>query len=156
MKLLGRTFVLAMFSLTAMTAFAATAVSPAANSVHVGNGWVRWLPANLPAAGYAIIRNQGDKPVRLIGADSADYAMAMLHRSMHNNGKDTMEMVDALGIPAHGVVQLAPGGYHLMLMDARHPIKPGDTVHVSLHFDNGETLQAAWPVRPANASGSSD
>ncbi|MGH8212212.1 MAG: copper chaperone PCu(A)C, partial [Rhodanobacteraceae bacterium] len=107
--------------------------------------------ANLPAAGYATIRNDGEKPVRLTGADSPDYRMAMLHRSVQKNGSDSMEVVGAIGIPAHGSVALAPGGYHLMLMDAKHPVKPGDSVHVSLHFDDGETLQMTWPVRPANA-----
>lgn len=146
MKRFPRLFAFAMFSLIAAGAFAAPATS-----VQVSDGWVRWLPANLPAAGYAVIRNNADKPVKLTSADSSDYGMAMLHRSMQKNGKDTMQMVDALGIPAHGTIKLAPGGYHLMLMNPKHPIKPGDTVHIALHFANGETLRAIWPVKPANA-----
>jgi periplasmic copper chaperone A len=149
MKRLPRQFAFATLSLIAASALAATP----ATSVQVSNGWVRWLPAKLPAAGYAVIRNNGDQPVKLIGTDSSDYGMAMLHRSMQKNGKDTMQMVDALSIPAHGTIKLAPGGYHLMLMNPKHPIKPGDTVHITLHFAGGETLQATWPVRPANASG---
>ena len=137
--------------LAAVAALAVCTAVAAASSLKAEHGWVRWLPANLPAAGYVVIRNDGDKPVKLTGAESADYGMAMLHRSMQKNGSDSMEMVDAIGIPAHGSVALAPGGYHLMLTDAKHAIKPGDMVHVSLHFDDGETLQATWPVRPANA-----
>ncbi|HJU07372.1 MAG TPA: copper chaperone PCu(A)C [Rhodanobacteraceae bacterium] len=137
--------------LVALAALAVCAVAAAASSLKAEHGWVRWLPASLPAAGYVVIRNDGDKPVKLTGADSPDYGMAMLHRSMQKNGSDSMEMVDAIGIPAHGSVALAPGGYHLMLTDAKHAIKPGDTVHVSLHFDDGETLRVTWPVRPANA-----
>ena len=123
------------------------------STIKVEHGWVRWLPANLPAAGYAVIRNDSNQPVKLIAADSSDYRTAMLHRSVQQNGKDTMQMVSALSIPAHGEVKLAPGGYHLMLMNPKHPIKPGDTVHVTLHFAGGETVQDAWPVRPANSSG---
>lgn len=135
--------------LLARGTFAATP----APAISVEHGWVRWLPANLPAAGYATIRNDGDTPVKFIAADSADYGMAMLHRSMQKNGKDTMEMVDALVIPAHGAVKLVPGGYHLMLMDPKHPIQPGDAVRLTLHFAGGQTVQATWPVRPANATG---
>jgi copper(I)-binding protein len=148
MNKLSLTFAFAGLLLAA-TASAATQGSP----IKIEHGWVRWLPANLPAAGYAVIRNDGDKPAVLSSVDSTDYGVAMLHRSMQENGKDVMEMVHALTIPAHGEVKLAPGGYHLMLMDARHPIKPGDAVHVTLHFAGGETIQATWPVRPANASG---
>lgn len=144
-----------VLKLAAVATFAICAAAAAApvSSLKAEQGWVRWLPANLPAAGYVAIRNNGDKPVKLSGAESADYGMAMLHRSMQKNGSDSMEMVDAIAIPAHGGVALAPGGYHLMLMDAKHPIKPGDTVRISLHFDDGETLQLALPVRPANSSG---
>jgi copper(I)-binding protein len=139
--------------LGAVAAFAicGAAMAAPASPLKAENGWVRWLPANLPAAGYVVIRNDGDKPVKLVGADSPDYGMAMLHRSTQKNGSDSMEMVDAIGIPAHGSIQLAPGGYHLMLTDTKHAIKPGDTVHLSLHFDDGETLQVTWPVRPANS-----
>ena len=147
MKKLSYPFAFASLGLLLAGAAFATQSSP----IKVEHGWVRWLPANLPAAGYAVIRNDGDRPVKLTGADSSDYGMAMLHRSMQQHGKDTMAMVDALSIPAHGEIKLAPGGYHFMLMDATHPIKPGDTVHITLHFADGETLQATWPVKPANA-----
>lgn len=148
MKRLPHLFALATLSLSGASAIAATSAS----SVQVSHGWVRWLPAHLPAAGYAVIRNDADRPMKLTGAESADYAMAMLHRSLQKNGKDTMAMVGALTIPAHREVKLAPGGYHLMLMNPKHAIKPGDTVHITLHFADGETVEATWPVKPANTS----
>jgi copper(I)-binding protein len=143
---------------TAMLAFGATAfaAAPASVPAQVQHAWIRWLPAGLPAAGYAVIRNLGDGTLRLTGAGSPDYGMVMLHHSRLARGDSTMERVDHLDIPAHGSVKLAPGGYHLMLSHARRPVKPGDTVQVTLEFAGGTTLQADFSVLPANASGPAD
>lgn len=131
----------------------AFAAAPTVPTVHVAHAWIRWLPENLPAAGYMVIENDGDKAVRLIGAESPDYASVMLHRSQPINGMDNMSMIASIEVPAHGQVALAPGGYHLMLSGARHTIKPGDQVSLTLHFADGQSLQTDFPVRPANASG---
>lgn len=131
------------------------AVAAHANAVapKVEHAWIRWLPGDLPAAGYATITNSGDKAIELTGADSADYGQVMLHRSFHKNGESHMQMVPAIAIPAHGHISLAPGGFHLMLMHARRPIKPGDKVKIELHFSDGSSQSVDFPVRPANASG---
>ncbi|HEX5487901.1 MAG TPA: copper chaperone PCu(A)C [Rhodanobacteraceae bacterium] len=132
---------------------AAIAAAPSPPGVHVKNPWIRWLPANLPAAGYAEIVNDGDATARLVGASSPDYGSVMLHRSRLAQGDSTMEHVDHLDIPAHGSVTLSPGGYHLMLMHAKRPIKPGDSLKMTLDFAGGATLQVDFSVLPANASG---
>ena len=134
----------------------ATVAAAAAPTLRAEHPWIRWLPANLPAAGYVVIANDGGTPARLIGASSAGYGSVMLHRSQEVGGVDRMTAVSGMGVPAHGTAALAPGGYHLMLMKPVHPIKPDDTVKITLRFANGTTLQVDFPVRPANASGPAD
>jgi copper(I)-binding protein len=58
-----------------------------------------------------------------------------------------MVMVDKLTVPAHGQASIAPGGYHVMLEEAKHKIAPGDTVHLKLQFSDGETLDAPFAVK---------
>lgn len=135
---------------------AAIAAAPVPAGVRVEHAWIRWLPAQLPSAGYAVIVNDSAVDVRLTGARSADYGMVMLHRSMLANSDSRMEAVDELDIPAHGRVQLAPGGYHLMLSKPGRAIKPGDKVAMSLAFAGGETLQVDFSVLPANSTGPAD
>lgn len=132
---------------------AALAATSAPQGVHIEHAWIRWLPANLPAAGYAEIVNDSDTTVRITGASSPAYGMVMLHHSRLAHGHSTMEMVAQLDIPAHGRVKLAPGGYHFMFSHAKQPIKPGDTVKMTLEFAGGAKLQADFPVLPASASG---
>ncbi|MBD8871710.1 copper chaperone PCu(A)C [Rhodanobacter sp. DHB23] len=121
--------------------------------IDASHAWIRVLPGTLPAGAYVVLRNDGDQPVALTGADSPAYGMAMLHRSTQAGGNSRMAMVDALTIPAHGTQALAPGGYHLMLMDAKHPVRPGDTVRITLRFDDGDTLPVDFIARPASALG---
>lgn len=148
-----RTLAAAGLMAACATAWAAT---PAAPTLRVEHAWIRWLPANLPSAGYATLVNDGDQTLRLASASSPDYDSVMLHRSRLADGDSTMEMVRQLDIPAHGSVKLAPGGYHLMLSHARRAIKPGDKVPLALHFADGRVLQVDFPVLPANASGPAD
>jgi periplasmic copper chaperone A len=125
----------------------------AAQSIAVKNAWIRWLPNNLPAAGYVTLANSSDKPIDLVDISSADYGSTMLHQTVSSGSTQKMVMVDKLTVPPHGEAQISPGGYHVMLEDAKHKIAPGDTVHLKLHFSDGETLDTAFPVKsPAQAN----
>ncbi|WP_439654792.1 copper chaperone PCu(A)C [Trinickia terrae] len=119
-----------------------------AQAISAENAWVRWLPNGLPAAGYVTLTNNGDKPVDLVGVSSPDYGDAMLHETVSNGSTQQMVHVDKATVPAHGQLSIKPGGYHFMLMDAKHKIAPGDTVHLKLEFSDGETLDAPFAVKP--------
>jgi len=119
--------------------------------VTASHAWIRVLPGDLPAGAYVTLRNDGDHPVSLTGASSPAYGEAMLHESSSAGGMNRMTMIHALPVPAHGTQALQPGGYHLMLMDPRQPVHPGDTVRVLLQFGDGGTLPVDFKARPANA-----
>lgn len=122
-----------------------------AEHVKASHGWIRTLPGNLPAGGYVTLENDGDKPAAISSASSARYASVMLHHSSTGGGMSRMTMVDALTIPPHGKVMLAPAGYHLMLMQASAPVNPGESVQLSLEFADGSSLPTTFIARPANA-----
>ncbi|RUL80026.1 copper chaperone PCu(A)C [Dyella choica] len=123
-----------------------------ADQVKASHGWIRLLPADLPAAGYVTLDNQGSSAATLVSARSAFYASVMLHQSATDTaGGSSMRMLDRLTIPAHGEVSLAPAGFHLMLQEATHPYKPGQTIDVTLDFADGSHLRVPFMVRPANA-----
>ena len=127
-----------------------------ADHIRASHAWIRVLPGALPAGAYVTLENAGDKPVALRGAGSTIYADVMLHRSSTAGGMSRMTMVDALDVPAHGKAELAPAGYHLMLMQPKAPVKPGDTVTLTLQFGDGSTLATDFIARPANALDAGD
>ncbi|GLQ90047.1 copper chaperone PCu(A)C [Dyella flagellata] len=123
-----------------------------ADQIKASHAWIRLLPANLPAAGYVTLDNQGSSAATLVSARSAFYASVMLHQSATDTtGSSSMRMLDRLTVPAHGEVSLAPAGYHLMLQEATHPFKPGETIDITLDFADGSHLRVPFSVRPANA-----
>ena len=127
-----------------------------ADHIRASHAWIRVLPGALPAGAYVTLENAGDKPVALRGAGSTIYADVMLHRSSTAGGMSRMTMVDALDVPAHGKAELAPAGYHLMLMQPKAPVKPGDTVTLTLQFGDGSTLATDFIARPANSLDAGD
>ena len=59
----------------------------------------------------------------------------------------TMSQVDRIEVPAGEVVELEPGGYHVMLMDLMKPLVPGDTVEVTVTFEKAGEMTLTAEVR---------
>lgn len=127
-----------------------------AEHVRASQAWIRVLPGDLPAGAYVVLENTGDQTATLRSASSVRYGNVMLHKSSSEGGVSRMAMVESLVIPAHGKAELAPGGYHLMMSKANPPVKVGDDVKLTLHFDDGSTLDTRFVTRPANATDAGD
>lgn len=133
-------------------------ITSAASAIVVTAAWSR--PATDTAVVYATIANNDARPDRLVAASSRVAGRVEFHESMATampmgsmNGIPmrgemlSMKPLAAIGIPAHGKRVLAPGGYHLMLVDLRHDLKAGETVPLRLHFARGGWISVAVPVR---------
>ena len=138
----GASFVFAL--LLAAPAFAA-------GQLRVSDAWVRAMPAGIPSGGYFTLHNDTARDAVLIGAGTPDCGSLMLHKSEMTGGMSSMHHVDEVDVPAGGSVAFAPGGYHLMCMNAGPAIKPGGRIAVTLTFKDGSKLTAPFPVR--NAAG---
>jgi copper(I)-binding protein len=121
----------------------------AAGSLGVSDAWIRAMPAGIPSGGYFTLRNNGAKEVVLTGAATPACGSLMLHKSENKGGMSSMHPVDEVGVPAGGSVAFAPGGYHLMCMQATSAITPGAKVPVILSFKDGGTLTVPFQVRSA-------
>ncbi len=123
--------------------------SPAvvAAGLEISNGWIRLLPAGVPAAAYFELRNSGRTAAALIGASTPAFGQAMLHRTAEDRGRTTMTHVDEVEVPAGGKIVFSPGGYHVMLMKLTRALSIGDTVPLTLGFKSGDKITAQFQVR---------
>lgn len=116
-----------------------------------------WVQAGPPVAkvlaGYLELRNSGDKPLVITGAYSPVFRLVEIHRSEMHNGMMRMIRVPRLAVPAHGKITLAPGGYHLMLIDPKKPLMPGDSIKMTFILDSGKTFDVTMPVRKSESGG---
>jgi copper(I)-binding protein len=118
-----------------------------AADVEISNGWVRLLPAGVPAAGYFELRNNSKVPIRLVGAGSPAFGAVMLHRSIEDKGRSTMLHLDEIDVPAQGRIVFKPGDYHLMLMQPTRALEPGGRIPVTLQFATGEKVTTQFELR---------
>jgi len=98
------------------------------------------------AAVYLTIRNNTGEADTLVGVETPIAAMANLHRMVGPSGAPQMRDVSGAEIPAHGQLQLRPGGLHLMLMNLVTLPHAGDTVDLSLEFRHAGTIAVRVPV----------
>jgi len=99
------------------------------------------------SAVYVTLSNSGPQADTLVAA-STDAARAVeLHEVQNEGGVMKMRPVKSIPVPAGGKVELKPGGYHLMLLDLKHDLKPGEKIPVTLKFEHGADVAIDAVVR---------
>lgn len=67
--------------------------------------------------------------------------------SMGSSGAMSMQQVQRVDVPAGEVVQLKPGGFHVMLMGMKKELQAGDTFDVTLTFEKAGTKKVTATVK---------
>ena len=126
---------------------------PAVAQVAVTDAWVRGTVAGQMSTG-AFMRLTSPADITLVGVASAAAKVVEIHEMKMEGGMMKMSAVTRLPLAAGKVVELKPGGYHVMLMGLAHPLKEGDTVPLSLTFeDKAGTKQMIVVKAPVRALG---
>lgn len=136
---------------TTLLTLAAAACFGAHAQTTVKDPWVRGTVAQQQATGlFAQITSAAGG--KLVSASSPVAGVVEIHEMTMDGSTMKMRAIAALDLPAGRTVELKPGGYHVMLMDLKQQVKPGDTVTVTLVIEGAggkrETLEVKAPVRP--------
>jgi copper(I)-binding protein len=140
-------------ALFVVSAVPARAGDAKAGDLVITQAWSRATPGGAKiAGGYLTIENKGTAPDRLIGGTGDSAGKVEIHEMAMNNGVMTMRPLDkGLTIEPGKTVKLAPGGYHLMLMDLKKPFKQGDKVPVTLEFEKAGKVTLSLDVQGVGA-----
>ena len=137
----------AILALSSSTLFAQT--------VDVQGAWARATVPGQKATG-AFMKLTAKEGTKLVGVSSPVAGVSEVHE-MKMDG-DVMKMravAGGLDLPAGKTVELKPGGYHVMLMDLKAPLKAGESVELSLVVEDKdgkkETIAVKAPVRALGA-----
>lgn len=114
----------------------------------ITGAWVRALPPGQPnTAAYMTLTNAGQSAVIVVGASAALAQTAQFHTTREVDGYQRMEQLEQVELQPAQVLELAPGGMHLMLMGLEHMPTPGESVQLCLQLAGGGQVCAVAQVR---------
>lgn len=109
-------------------------------------------PAQTILGGYMSINNQGADDEQIQSISSELFERIEIHKTIIQNGLAKMEMQKELTINKNAVLQLKPGGQHLMLINPLRRIKAGDSIILQFTLQDGSEFEAVFPVIKANSA----
>ncbi|WP_084197330.1 copper chaperone PCu(A)C [Solimonas soli] len=117
-------------------------------AISADGAWLREPPPGAPVAGaFLTLRNAGAAPRKIVALRSPLAAQVQIHEMKMVDGQMRMRELADPTVPAHGQLAMAPGGTHLMFMGLTRLPKAGETVPLSIRFDDGSQLELLLPVR---------
>lgn len=120
----------------------------AIGDLKIGHPWSReTAPGQSAGGGFLTITNNGKLADRLTSATSPAAAQVQIHSMSMTGGVMRMrELPDGLDIPAGMTVALKPGGYHIMLIGLKAPLKQGTMVPAELNFQRAGKVKIRFKV----------
>lgn len=147
------------FVRAAVPALLLAVAGPVLAQVTVTAPWVRATVAQQKSTG-AFMQLQSPAAVKLVSVSTPVAGVAEVHEMAMDGQVMRMRAVPALDLPAGKAVELKPGGYHVMLMELKAPVKEGDQIPLTLVFEGAdkkrETVQVNASVKALGAPAKED
>lgn len=129
-----------------IAALALLAGTAHAQNVEVREAWVRTTVQGQKASG-AFMKLTAREGARLVGADSPVAGITEVHEMKMEGDVMKMRAAPDVELPAGKTVEFKPGGYHVMLMDLKTPLKKDSTVPLTLMFKDARGVESKVEVQ---------
>ena len=125
----------------------ATALNAAAQTLEVQGAWARATVPGQRATG-AFMTLTAPEGATLVAVRTPVAGQASVHEMKTEDGVMKMrELAHGLELPAGKPVQLAPGSYHVMLMDLKLALRPNTSVPLTRVLKDGKGVTFEKEVR---------
>jgi copper(I)-binding protein len=132
-KPIKRSVEMRSFVRTIVLVAAALGAAIAQAQVGVSGAWVRGTVEGQKTSGAFMQLRSADGAV-LVRAESPVAGIVEIHEMRMEGNTMRMRPVSKLELPAGQPVDLKPGGYHIMLMNLKAPLRRGESVPIKLTF----------------------
>jgi copper(I)-binding protein len=134
---------------------AAFAHSYTVGPLKIGHPWSRATPAGAKVGGgYLSIENTGGTADRLVSVSAPFAGRTEIHEMATTNGVMTMRPMEAgVEVPAGGKVEFKPGGFHIMFMELKQPLKQDERLKGTLTFEKAGTVEVEFKVESIGFKG---
>lgn len=113
----------------------------AADALKIDEPWAKAVSQDKGMTGvFATLENEGKKNITITGAESDVAGKVELHETT-GDGKGGMSMKEKEGgfeLAAGDTLELKPGGDHIMLMDLKQGIEPGEEIKITVKTSAGD------------------
>ena len=117
-------------------------------------GWARATASKARnGAAYLMIKNNTGAMDKLLSSNTGSAKRASLHNHIMAGSIMKMRPIDAINVPAKGMVMMKPGGLHIMLMGLKAQLKKGATLPLSLTFEKAGTVTIGVKIMGMGAKG---
>lgn len=117
-------------------------------TLSVENVWARPGITGGNSAVYFVVNNPTGIADTLLSASTPVTPNAEMHKSkMNENGVMEMQQQDSVQVPARSQVEFQPGGLHVMLINLPQDLNAGETISLTLTFQNAGEIELSVPVK---------
>jgi copper(I)-binding protein len=117
-------------------------------AITVSEAYARATPPNAPTSAiFLTMSNTSEQEVSLVSASTPAAGRVELHTMLMDGDVMQMRQVEQIEVASGKVVELKPGGLHLMLFDLQTQFAEGEELALKLVFSDGSQQQLTVPVK---------
>jgi periplasmic copper chaperone A len=135
----------------ALAAIAAHAHEFKAGAITIGHPYARATAAGQPTGGGFMKFVNGGGTDKLLSVSAEVSKTVELHEMKMEGDVMRMRQVDGIELQAGKTVELKPGGYHVMFIGLKAPLKAGDKFPVKLKFEKAGDVTVEVKVEAPGA-----